>query len=214
MILFTHCTYRTQIARLRKLAQNALTHYAFEIASLKLIAHWNNTTFDVCDLKGERYVLRVSRPGFQDVSQVQSEIAWLKLIDRETNLCVPQVVETKVGDGVVLVGADGVPEDRVCVLFRRRPGFFFTRGLQPHHYEKAGRLLGCLHQFAQSFVAPLNFTRKMWTVETALGCVTTVDQAAFKALLRPRDEAIYRAVWDWYAEVWHTLGLHADVYGT
>lgn len=180
---------------------------------MKLITHWNNTTFDVCDSTGKRYVLRVGRPGFQDLVQVQAEMAWLALIDRETDICVPQVVMTESGERVIEVGAEGVPEARVCVLFQRRYGAFFERGLLPHYYENAGRLLAQLHLFAQSFVAPTNFVRKTWTVETALGCVSAVDQDAFDRLLRPKDEAIYRAVWDRYAEVWHTLGLQADNYG-
>ncbi|MBT4137728.1 MAG: phosphotransferase [Candidatus Latescibacteria bacterium] len=213
MIPFAQCTYRAQVARLRKLAQRALTQYGFEIASVRLIAHWNNATFDVRDQKGERYVLRIGRPGFQDVSQVASEVLWLSRIEQETELCVPHVVATTLGERVIEVGADGVPEDRVCVLFHRRHGFFYDRKLMPHHYEQAGQLMAQLHLSAQAFVAPMEFERKAWTVETALGCVSAVDQAAFKALLRPGDEVTYLAVWDWYAEVWHTLGLHEDVYG-
>jgi len=213
MISFSNCSYRNQVARLRILAQNALRQYAVGKMSIKLIAHWNNTTFDVCDEMGERYVLRVGRPGFQDMLQVQSEMAWLAQIDRETDICVPQVMMTGSGKSVIEVGAEGVPEARVCVLFKRRRGVFYERGLLPQHYENAGRLLARLHVFAQSFVAPINFVRKTWTVETALGCVPTVDQDAFDRLLRSKDEAIYRAVWDRYVEVWHTLGLQADHYG-
>jgi Ser/Thr protein kinase RdoA (MazF antagonist) len=210
---FSRCTYRTQVTRLRKLAHNALVHYPFEIASVKLIAHWNNTTFDVLNRMGERFVLRIGRPGFQDLPQVLSEIFWLGRIDRETDLSVPGVAVSKQGEGVVKMGAEGVPEERLCVLFHRRRGHFYTRGLRPHHYEKAGRFMACLHQFSQSFVPPDSFTRKMWTVETALGCVQNVDQNAFRALLRPGDDAVYSAVRDWYSEVWHTLGLRREVYG-
>ena len=188
-------------------------HYALGKVSVKLIAHWNNTTFDVCDEMGKRYVLRVGRPGFQDVLQVQSEMAWLAQIDRETDICVPQVIMTESGKSVIEVGAEGVPEARVCVLFQRRYGAFYEQGLLPHHYENAGRLLARLHVFAQSVVPPADFVRKTWTVETALGCVSAVDQDAFERLLRPKDETIYRMVWDRYVEVWHTLGLRAETYG-
>lgn len=213
MIPFAQCTYRAQVARLRKMAQAALVQYELDVASVKLIAHWNNTTFDVCDQADNRYVLRIGRSGFQDVSQVVSELAWLNLIDQETELRVPQTVSTKLGAQVIEVGAHGVPESRVCVLFHRRGGFFYDRRLMPYHYEQAGAFMAQLHLFAQSFVVPDEFVRKAWTVETALGCVSSVDQAAFLALLQPSDEAIYRAVWDWYVDVWHTLGLHEDVYG-
>ncbi|MGA1197362.1 MAG: phosphotransferase enzyme family protein [Candidatus Latescibacterota bacterium] len=213
MISFANSSYRTQVTRLRRLAQNALRQYALGKVSIRLIAHWNNTTFDVCDKWGERYVLRIGRPGFQDVLQVQSEVAWLARIEAETDICVPQVVRTISDQKVIEVGADAVPEARVCVLFKRRFGFFYDRGLLPPYYERAGRLLAQLHVFAQSFVAPKDFVRKTWTAETALGCVSAVDQDAFDRLLRPNDEAIYRAVWDRYVEVWHTLGLQADHYG-
>ena len=213
MIPFAQCTYRSQVVRLRKLALRALAFYPIEVQSLKLIAHWNNATFDVCDGNGERYVLRIGRPGFQDLAQVQSEVAWLGVLGRGTDLCVPEVVATKVGQEVIEVGVEGVPEGRVCVLFQRRHGFFYERGLLPVHYQKAGQLLGQLHLFAQSAQLPNDFVRKEWTVETALGCVAGVDQSAFQALLRRGDGAIYDAVWDWYVDVWHQLGLCGDVYG-
>lgn len=213
MIPFVQCTYRSQVARLRVLAQQALAHYAIEVRSLKLIAHWNNATFDVRDKNGGRYVLRIGRPGFQNLAQVQSEVAWLNLVGRETDLSVPQVVATKLGTQVIEVGTEGVPENRVCVLFHHRHGFFYERGLSPAQYKDAGRLLGQLHLFAQSAKIPDGFVRKVWTVETALGCVDGVDQSAFQSLLRSGDGAIYDAVWDWYVDVWHQLGLRGDAYG-
>mgnify|MGYP000518913018 CR=1 FL=1 len=51
-ISFAQCSYRAQVARLRKLAHNALAQFDVDVYSLKLIAHWNNTTFDVCDAEG------------------------------------------------------------------------------------------------------------------------------------------------------------------
>lgn len=213
MISFAQCSYLAQVARLRKLAQNALAQFDVAVCSLTLIAHWNNTTFDVCDTKGQRYVLRIGRPGFQGYENVQSEVAWLDLIGQKTDLCVPEVVKSREGNGVVWAGGEGIEEDRVCVMFRRRRGVFYDAGLTPQHYEKAGVLMGQLHGFAQTSSVPDRFVRKRWTVATATGCVNAVDQSAFQKLLRVGDQAIYDAVWQWYEDVWHDLGQSCDVFG-
>ncbi|MDA0711494.1 MAG: phosphotransferase [bacterium] len=210
---FSCCSYSAQVARLRKLAYCALSRYAIQARSVRLIRHWNNTTFDVRDGQGRRYVLRISRPGFQDLSQVQSEMTWLAAIQEQTDLIVPDAVLTLTGEQVIEVATEGVPEARVCVVFHRKEGVFYGRGLRTAHYEAAGQLMARLHELSQVSASTAALHRKMWTVETAIGCVPAIDQNAFKALLRPTEERVYQKVWDRYAEVYHTLGLHTDVYG-
>lgn len=213
MTLFAEVSYRAQVRRLRCLAQQALSQYALYVDSFQLIDHWNNATFDVQDTQGQRYVLRINRPGFQNLVQVQSEVEWLRLIRQETDLRVPEVVADQSGQTVVVVHTEDVPDGRVCVMFRRRHGFFYGAGLLPTHYEKAGFLLGQLHSFAKQVVLPGHFERKTWTTETALGHVSGVDQNAFRRLLTTQDESVYQAVWEWYEDTWHALGKTADVFG-
>ena len=123
-------TTRAQVVRLRKLALRALERYGVEAGRVTLIAHMNNATFRVEGrgggrAAGDRYVLRVSRPGFQDAIAIEAELAWLQALRQDEDLIVPEPVRTLDGSLVVSAAQDGVPQARDCVLFRWIRGRFF-----------------------------------------------------------------------------------------
>src|SRR5579859_1169030 len=113
---FEHLPRCTQIRRLRRLAQSALTAYGLEQAHITPLHHFLNTTFriDIPD-QNQRYVLRISRSGYQDAATIRSELLWLQAIRRETDLIVPEPLANR--DGLLLgtVEVPGVPEPRHCV---------------------------------------------------------------------------------------------------
>src|SRR3954469_22542698 len=60
---FTALSHRAQVARLRRLAAAALAEYDLPGARLAPLVHAFNTTFQVTDAGGNRYALRIIRPG-------------------------------------------------------------------------------------------------------------------------------------------------------
>jgi len=128
-------------------------------ARLAPLVHAFNTTFQVTDGEGNRYALRIIRPGKSSVVEVQSELAWLVALHRDTDLVVPDPVPTREGALLTVAGAPGVPEPRICALFRWVPGRFVRSRLMPRHLEQVGRLMARLQDHAHGFQLPSSFTR-------------------------------------------------------
>ena len=78
-------------------------------------------------MPGGPYVLRISRPQVHTAETIESEMAWLGALRRETDLGVPEPVRSRDGPHVVLAGDVAVPEPRVCVLLRWLDGRFSSR---------------------------------------------------------------------------------------
>ena len=129
---------RGQLGRLRRMGRTALDRYPGDLggARLVLLRHEQNATFRVD--RGERYVLRINRPGLQSEATVESEMAWLAALRRDTDLVVPEPVATRDGSLVVTVADPGVPGARCCALLRWIDGRFVNRRLTPAHLARMG----------------------------------------------------------------------------
>lgn len=165
MQAFEKLSHRGQVARLKRLALCALHEYEVAPTRMSLLSHEENTTLRVEDAGGGQYVLRVHRTvgspwhPVRDVEAVRSEMQWLAALRRDTGLGVPEPVHTKNGDLLTVATADGVPEPRVCVLFRWLGGRFHRESLTPLMLEKVGTFMARLHDHAATFAVPEGFTR-------------------------------------------------------
>lgn len=154
---------RSQIRRLRRLAEIALAAYDLPTARLILLKHRHNTTFRVDTVDGQRYVLRIHRAGTPTIESVGAEVAWLVALRRDTALEVPEPVATRAGPQLTLAAAPDVcPESArtyICVLFRWLDGRKLNAGLAPAHLELAGELMARLQNHAAGFELPQSFAR-------------------------------------------------------
>lgn len=148
-----------QVRRLRRLAEVALPAYPLREPCLRPVAHLFNTIFQVETPEGSKFALRIQRPDQSDVDVVHSEMLWLAALRRETNLSVPEPVCASDGALLTVAGHEGVPEPRICVLFRWMEGRFFDGSLTPAHLERVGAFTARLHQHAAQFTPPAGFTR-------------------------------------------------------
>jgi Ser/Thr protein kinase RdoA (MazF antagonist) len=112
-------------------------------ALLTLLQDRDNTTYAV-ELDGERrYAVRVCRPEPLRAQRAELEVAWLRALQRDTNLRVPEPHAMKVDDG---------NERRVCVAFRWREGSSrYAELFTPAEAHEVGRIAAVLHQHAHSW---------------------------------------------------------------
>ena len=207
---FTALSHRTQVGRLNRLAAAALAEYDLPGARLAPLVHAFNTTFQVTDARGNRYALRITLPGKCSVAEVQSELAWLVALHRDTNLVVPEPVSSRLGALLTVASAPGVPEPRICALFRWLPGRFVRAGLMPRHLEQVGRLTAQLQNHAQGFQLPPGFTRPRIDDIPA----TRAAVVPLLAKVRPTDDvALVEAALDRVAATLDRLGHGVDAYG-
>jgi len=151
--------HRAQLHRLRRLAYKALQQYPLPQPRLALLQHEHNTTFHVWIASGERFVLRIHRPEQHTTEAIRSELLWLTALHQDTKLYIPQPVLTKDGGLLTIAEVDGIPEPRVCVLFRWLTGRFLNRSLTPTHLERVGMFIGCLHEHTAQWSYPPHFVR-------------------------------------------------------
>jgi Ser/Thr protein kinase RdoA (MazF antagonist) len=187
-IALENSSYNSQIRQLRILAEAALTRYDIGNARLSLLSHRKDTVFRVnsyaragwTGLEAEkteesRFVLHLCDPDGLDVQMLRSELQWLSALRRDTDLFVPEPVQTRDGKAIFSVQVEDVKEERICVLLRWVPGRSVDSGLSPTLLERVGLFMARLHQHARYFVPPSDFIRPSWHWETVIGDETILD---------------------------------------
>jgi Ser/Thr protein kinase RdoA (MazF antagonist) len=149
---------RERLGRLRRIGRKALASYGLEDAQVALKRYEQNITFRV-DVRDRRYLLRINRPGVHTPNTIDSEMAWLNALRRETDLGVPEPVAARNGSFVVVARDPGVPEPHACVLLNWLDGRFINQRLAPAHLSRIGALAGQLHEYAATWPAPSGFAR-------------------------------------------------------
>jgi Ser/Thr protein kinase RdoA (MazF antagonist) len=224
---FEDLTRGGQVRRMRRLAETALTAYDLGEMHLRPLMHFFNTTFRIdayphsseasqgnsTGRKRERYVIRIHRPGSQDVRTIQSELLWLLALRREAGLVVPEPVSTRDGALVTTASVPGVPEPRDCVVLRWVDGRFLRSQLGTEELERVGAFMAKLHRHAEGFVAPPGFFRKRWDYEGLRSAVLGTDLEQSWAHLSREDRALLDAVGERVQQAMHVLGEGREVFG-
>jgi Ser/Thr protein kinase RdoA (MazF antagonist) len=173
---------QAQLVRLRRLGCTALGVFGIEGARMTLLRHEANTTFRV-QTAGGVYVLRISRPQVHTAQTIESEMAWLSALRRETDLVVPEPVPSGDGSFVVLASDAGVPVPHACVLMRWLDGRFSDRRLAPVQLRRVGILEARLHQHADRWTPPPGFLRPRVDTLSDAGKIASVAGSAAGGLV-------------------------------
>jgi Ser/Thr protein kinase RdoA (MazF antagonist) len=224
-------TASDQANRLSQLAQQALTAYGLEQASLQLIAHGENTVFAVdiaaASVSGvsdryssSRFVLRVHRANYLPIGAIDSELRWLQFLSQEAQLPVPEPIPTLAGKLCTLVAVQGLPEPRVCSLTRWLKGHSLLedeaiRESPRLQFESAGRLLGQLHYYAEHWPIPADFTRPSWDWHGLFGNMAgySNDGARVWELTPPPYRNLFTSVSHQFQEMTTLLKQDASQFG-
>lgn len=194
---FSQLSSRQQLACLRKTAAVALENYNLEIAALNLLATDTNTIFRIETTDKQRYVLRISLPGQRDLIDIQSELAWLEALRRDTDLEVPEEVRPKNSAERVLqiqLAHSTINESRSCVLFKWMDGRSVGSSdtTPPATAYKLGVVMAKLHNHADTFVPPAEFTTRKLDKVWPCGVPEVVYSDAPNELFTPQRRQILR----------------------
>ncbi len=133
-----------------------------------LINHSENHTFRL-DVPGvDTFTLRVHRSDYQSARNIESELAWLSALHRDTSLSIPEPVAGGNGDLLQsFVTSDGVR--RHAVLFRFIPGQEPTPDSNlVDLFRVLGDYAAHLHLHAINWRRPDGFARQAWNAATIL----------------------------------------------
>jgi Ser/Thr protein kinase RdoA (MazF antagonist) len=224
---FEELTRGGQVRRMRQLAETALAAYDLGTVHLKPLMHFFNTTFRIDTYprshgasqkylaagKGERYVIRIHRPGSQDALTIQSELLWLLALRHEAGLIVPEPVRTRDGELLITAATAGVPDPRICVIFRWVDGRFLRARLGSKELERVGVFMGQLHRHAERFIPPAGFFRKRWDYEGLRSGVLGTDLEQSWAHLSQEARTILDTVGEKVQQTMQALGEEREVFG-
>ncbi len=133
-----------------------------------LINHSENQTFAVTAQSGERYSLRVHRPAYQSRHAIESELAWLAAIRRDTDLPVPELLVGRDGSALQRFVTPG-GETQLAALFRFIPGSEPTLEGEPAGlFTILGQYAATLHGHVTRWSRPSAFERPTWDGSTIL----------------------------------------------
>ena len=134
----------------------------------RLINHSENLTFLIQAPAGERYTLRVHRPGYQSRASIESELSWLFALRHDTNLVVPQPVAGR--NGEYLQTLETTAGQHMAVLFHFIPGGEPGIGAGGQTlFHTLGRQTATLHLHACDWPKPPGFDRQVWDGPAMLG---------------------------------------------
>jgi Ser/Thr protein kinase RdoA (MazF antagonist) len=140
-------------SRLRWLARAALEQQGVAVGRLRWMGEHSNHLFRVDTTTGDRMVVRVCLPGGRSDAELDSELAWLEALARDTDLTLPVVhFSTR-------VDIQDLPAGGRCIAF----GWVWGRQCQHRPSRRLvgdlGRVLATLHAHARRFHPPAGFTR-------------------------------------------------------
>lgn len=162
------------INSLDSVIKNALDNYSFlSGASIRLLNKSENTTFVVeKPTTKNRWILRLSRPGYHTKTEIEAELQWMKAIRQNTSIIVPEPVAGNNGDYVQSIPDQTNQDPYYYTLFT------FLDGIPPdennfnsllHYFRKLGEITAHLHNHVQQWVESNDIARPEWDFDTMLG---------------------------------------------
>ncbi|MGB3336996.1 MAG: phosphotransferase [Devosia sp.] len=138
-----------------------------EGGSARLINHSENQTFQIDTAGQVSFTLRLHRAGYQSQASVESELAWLMALRRDTALAIPEPVPGR--DGRLLQSFDTPNGKRLAVLFR------YIEGHEPpldgnlsDLFVTLGIYAATMHNHVTDWQRPPGFERPVWQAATIL----------------------------------------------
>ncbi len=148
-------------------AAEALKAFPLEPVGLELVALSENVTFRVTDGRdGEAYVLRLHRPGYHTLEELNSERVWTRAL-ADAGIAVPIALPTRGGDDYVSVAVPALGQQRQAGMTRWIEGEVLAdvlgRGDDPEAqircFEQLGAIEAAMHNQSSGWRPPPGFAR-------------------------------------------------------
>ena len=166
----------TAAKRYTPAALEALTAFGIRSAALELVAVSENITFKATDERGRAYVLRLHRPGYHTLDELNSERVWIRAL-ADACIVVPTPVTATDGREYVRAVIDGSAEARYVGLAQWTDGELLADVLRhtadvgafESYFEQLGVLAARLHDQASRWQLPPGFERHALDADGLLG---------------------------------------------
>lgn len=150
-----------------------LKQWELEINNIVLVSHSENIVYKAQCANGDQYAIRVHRPGYSSLIELESEQIWLAVL-KEYGIDVPVACRTSKGVFYCEVDIGGIT--RYIGVIEWLDGHslheILEQGDTPSLYNmisKLGKLIAKTHNQATSWQPPSGFLRRCWDIEGLLG---------------------------------------------
>ena len=184
--------------------------------ALATVPHSENRIYRLGDGNGGRYILRLHRPGYHTAIEVQSELAWIGALRRESGLLVPEVVATRDGQSIARLTLEGPKTaPRLAVLFVENSGAVpdETDPHLPEIFEALGAAAARCHLHVQTWTRPDGFLRPDWTIAGMIGRRGIWGDWRAASALSDRDAALLMQAEARLLARFDAYGMAPDRYG-
>ena len=154
------------VAEFRDIAERALPHWGIRPDRLEFLSNAENCTFRVVDPDGGRWVLRVHRPGYHSLEELESERAWTRALS-DAGISAPLGRRTLSGREYAVVATPDGESSRAVGLTEWVKGSILGDELadrpDPGHvaarFEQIGAIAARIHDQSSRWSPPPGFTR-------------------------------------------------------
>ena len=167
-------------ARYLAAAREVIGHFPVAVQSLDLINVSENITWRITDAVGARYVLRLHRPGYHSLEELNAERLWIRALD-SASISVPQGIRTSSGAEYATVQIGDTSEWRHAGLahwaegevlgdqIETQAGFLDDPERVERWFGQLGSLIAAMHNQASTWVVPASFNRHALDAEGLMG---------------------------------------------
>jgi len=158
-------------------ALKALKSFPVDVEDIELIAHSENVTFRVSVRGGDtEYVLRLHRPGYNSIEELNSERAWTKAL-KKAGVPVPASLLTHHGDYFELVDVPNAGKPcyaGMTTWFEGSPLSDYVETSsdvveRERTFRRIGEIAAAIHNQSAHWKAPASFARRRLDLDGLLG---------------------------------------------
>ena len=161
---------------LHGMAQAALEHWSIPCPQLELISHSENTTFRVASAQRPVAALRIHRPDYHDLDELNSECLWTQAL-KDAGVDVALAIPAKDGRRHVPVPVPSASEVRHVGLVEWLEGATLRSALDDAqdasvlrgHFQALGRIAARIHNQASGWRPPAGFRRHALDADGLMG---------------------------------------------
>ena len=160
-----------------KAAWAALEHFPVDADDLELFSESENLTFRVTS-RGDAsdYVLRLHRPGYCSIEELESERLWTQAL-KETGVVLQDAIATRDGGYYALIDIPGIEEKRYAGMTTWQEGIPLLEFLESctdeqeraRIFRRFGEIAAMFHEQSTSWNPPPEFSRRRLDLAGLLG---------------------------------------------
>ena len=163
-------------AELWSIAERALPFWGLQPDAMELVSRSENIVFRLDMADGKSYALRIHRPGYHTLDELESELLWTQALNH-AGVSVPIGVRTLDGPGYATIPTPDGKSSRAVGLVEWIDGEILGPSLQGMtdeteivpHFEQLGRIAAALNNQAAAWHPPEGFARHAFDVPGFVG---------------------------------------------